>query len=581
MKNNKKTDRNVSLLRLVKAMRHVKLPWLMLVAYVAVALVSPLANIFAANAMGDMIDANGQVSNLVLFSMVAMYVFFAFTTPASTLITGISQEKINLSLRGLLWSKLMRIPSRHYDRDGGESLVSRVTTDCDFAGSLLIELLGMVSLIYSTVTYIVTLFSTNMRLAAFTMILAPLSVLVGAVYSKLYYLVGRRTQGALADATNYLIERTKLLPLVKAANTAQEEGERGKTYFQAQYKARVLTGYMGQAYSLIDTALRIGGLLITFILGASLVNQGTLTTGEVVAFYQISGSVTLAFANLIMSVGNVRRAVGCMSRVVTTLETESEDTAKGRNMDVANEDLRLENVTFGYTAGQPVLTDLNCLIPKGKVTAVIGANGSGKTTLFKLLERMYTPDKGGVYFGQTPAGDFSLSAWRRAFGLVAQERPVLEGTLRENITYGCQRDVTDEELWEVARMANLEDVVKSLPDGFDSYVAPGGRNFSGGQSQRIAIARAIMHDPDYLLLDEATSSLDAKSERAVADALNTLMEGRTTVIIAHSLSAIRHADHVLVMKDGKITASGSPAEIIKISEDYKSFVTSQAQPVKA
>ncbi len=339
-------------------------------------------------------------------------------------------------------------------------------------------------------------------------------------------------------------------------------------------------GYMGSAYSIINLALRIGGLLITFILGASLVNRGILTTGEVIAFYYISTDVTYGFSDLISSVSDVRRAVGCMSRVVTTLETESEDTAKGRDMDVSNEDLRLENVTFGYT-GTPVLKDLNCLIPRGKVTAVIGANGSGKTTLFKLLERMYTPDTGVVYFGQTPAGEFSLSAWRRAFGLVAQDRPVLEGTIRENITYGCQRDVTDEELWEVARMANLEDVVKALPDGFDSYVAPGGRNFSGGQSQRIAIARAIMHDPDYLLLDEATSSLDAKSERAVADALDKLMEGRTTVIIAHSLSAIRHADNVLVMKDGKISASGSPAEIIKISEDYKAFVTSQKQPAKA
>jgi ATP-binding cassette subfamily B protein AbcA/BmrA len=152
---------------------------------------------------------------------------------------------------------------------------------------------------------------------------------------------------------------------------------------------------------------------------------------------------------------------------------------------------------------------------------------------------------------------------------------MLEGTLRENITYGCQRDVSEEELWQVAKKANLEDLIRSLPNGFNTSVAPDGRNFSCGQRQCIAIARALLHDPAYLLLDMATGNLDAKGERATTDALCSLMKGRTTVMIPGSLSDIRRADLVLVLKDGKIVISGSPADIIKDSEAYQGILTGQ------
>ena len=574
MKNTNKSE-NVSLFRLIKAMRRVKLPLVLIIASFAVGLLDPIANIFLANAMGDLIDASGNVSNLVLFSLVGLYLFYAVLSPSATLISGVAEEKLSRNLRGMLWRKLIRIPQSYYDQDGGETLVSRVTTDCDFAGTLLMELLSIVSVLYSMAVYIYTIFQTNVQMATFTMILAPLTAIVGVVYSKLRYLVGRKNQGALADATGYLIERTKDLPLVKTAGTGEEEAQRGKGYFQEQYRANIFGGLLAQLYTLIDNGLRVGGILITFVLGASLVNQGTLTAGDVIAYYQISNSLTLLFANLVMCVGIIRNAVGSMSRVVTTLEVESEDTAAGQELDVPNEDILLKNVTFGYTEDVPVLKDLSCVIPKNKVTALIGANGSGKTTIFKLLERMYTPRQGAVYYGDKSIDTFTLASWRKSLGLVAQDCPILEGTLRSNITYGSDHPISDGELKEVARMANLTALVESLPDGFDSYVAPGGRNFSGGQRQCIAIARAIMHNPDYLLLDEATSALDVRSSRQVAEALGNLMKGRTTIMIAHDLSSIRQADNVIFIRDGKVEICGSPAEIIKTSEQYRRFVTKE------
>lgn len=575
MKNKKqKTDQNVSLIRMLKAIWGIKLPWLHLILYVITTVATMGGSLLMAGATGDMVDAGGNIATATLISFAAAYIVIGAGSTAGTIFSGLAGERINVALREKLWRKLMYIPLKHYDVDGGETLVSRVTTDCDYASSLLVTVIGIITSVFTLFGYISSMLATNVQLAVGILLVAPVSVIVGVVYGKARYWLGRKTQGALANATYYLIERTKNLPLIKTSNMSQTENSRGKEVFDEQCRMDIYTGYMSVAYQGIETAMNIATILITFILGASLVAKGVLTAGVVITFYSISGSVTLSFANLINSCGTVRHAIGSMSRVVTALETESENTAAGSEMDVPNEDVRLESVTFGYT-DTPVLRDMSCVIPKNKVTAIIGANGSGKTTVFKLLERMYVPQQGAIYFGETPAESFSLSAWRRAFGLVSQDRPVLEGTLRENITYGCQRDITDEELWQVAKMANLEELVKSLPDGFETMVAPGGRNFSGGQCQCIAIARAIMHNPDYLLLDEATSNLDAKSEKAVTDAIHALMEGRTTIIIAHSLSAIRHADNVLVMKDGAIAACGSPAQVIKTSEDYQSFVTSQ------
>ena len=239
-------------------------------------------------------------------------------------------------------------------------------------------------------------------------------------------------------------------------------------------------------------------------------------------------------------------------------------------MDVADADIILNHVNFSYQTAS-VLRDLNCSIPKRKVTAIVGTNGAGKSTLFKLLERMYNPTEGQIYFGNKDITDFKLSSWRKSFAIVAQDKPLLSGTIRKNIMYGVERQVSEEELIHVAKMANIYDFVMNTPGQFDAEVGPGGSNFSGGQQQCIAIARAMMRNPDYLLLDEATSNLDVKSEQQVTTALSNLMKGRTTILIAHNYSATVFADQVIVLCDGEIQAVGTPEELLKTNEYYRIF----------
>lgn len=558
--------------------RGIKLPWLFIILIFVATICSTFASMNIAMFTGDMVDASGNVPVVQLVNFALSYLLVALCTAGSTIFQGIASERMNLGLRKKLWRKIIYTKQSCYDADGGEALVSRVTTDCDYASKILTTIVGFVSLAISLVMYVQQMYQMNVTLANYTLLLIPFSVLIGWGYAKLRFLIAQKTQAMLAKTTTYLVERTANLALIKTANTQEIETRQGQANFQEQYIMQIKTGLMSSLYAALQTLYNIVSIIIPFSVGAVLVANGVLTAGIVIAFYAISTTVGTSFTNIINYVGEIRQANGALARVINTMKLPDEQGQTGKDLDRPDEDIELVDVTFGY-GDKPVLQHVTCQIPKHKVTAVIGANGSGKSTLFKVVERLYDPQEGQLKFGGADAREYDVHAWRRIISTVAQGSPLMEGTIRENICYGCQREVSQEELLKVAKLTGVYDFVKDLPDGFDTRVAPGGYNFSGGQRQCIAIARAMMNSPDYLLLDEATSNLDAKSERAVMDALNELMKGRTTMIIAHSLSAIRSADHVIVLRDGQVEAAGAPRQILEETDNYLFKVMNRKRPV--
>jgi ATP-binding cassette subfamily B protein AbcA/BmrA len=378
---------------------------------------------------------------------------------------------------------------------------------------------------------------------------------------------------ARSQVTTYLLERVKNLRLVRSSNMEENETREGEYQFRNLFRTCI-------RYTLSDSLMTsfmgltpIGLIIITFIIGGIKIASGELTPGVVIGFFGVSGMASVRISVLITVYGNYAETSGVVQKISTVLNAE-EESNEGRPMDLPDADIAFENVQFAY-GDKPVLKGVSCVIPKKRITAIIGNNGAGKSTIFKLLEKMYEPSSGRILFGDVPLTTFDPVAWRKAFALVSQDRPLLSGTIRENMTYGCNRSVSDEELRGAAKQANILELIESLPDGFDTHVEPGGSNFSGGQRQCIAIARAIMRNPDYLLLDEATSNMDAQSERLVSEALANLMRGRTTIMIAHNLSAISCADYIIVLQDGKVDACGTPEEAAKASVIFRDFVKSQ------
>lgn len=322
-------------------------------------------------------------------------------------------------------------------------------------------------------------------------------------------------------------------------------------------------------------------LVIVIGYGGMQVSSGVLTAGELVAFILYLIQIVIPVTQLSTFFTQLQKANGATERMMQTLNEQEEDFHAG--LEVANAQLpvKIENLSFGYKPDEPILQGVSFQMEPGTVTAVVGPSGGGKTTLFQVLERYYLPQQGRIMLGSEPIDSFSLRSWRGIIGYVSQESPMIAGTIRDNLCYGIEREVSLEELEQAAKMAYADGFISELPEGFDTDVGERGVKLSGGQRQRIAIARALLRDPKILMLDEATSSLDSRSEIVVQQALDNLMAGRTTIVIAHRLSTVVGADQIIFIEKGKVTGRGTHEQLLQHHEMYREFATQQLQIAEA
>ena len=554
----------------------VKIPWIcMLISLVSSFLMSNML-ISSAVITAKVVDSKGNLQTDDLLNYIYLLMGSGLLASLGSYCNNVLTQKVNLGVRTKLWKKMLLLPMRYYDQESGENLVSRITIDCNRASAFLGVIIMTVSSLYGLYLAVKSMISFSVFLTLWSLCLVPVVALGVALSGRLVFRTQSRVHQTKADATAYLLERVKNLRLVRTANMQQQEQMAGSKHFTQMFRSAIYAMLSDDLMASFIAITPIALIVITFVVGSIYVSKGQLSLGEVIGFYSVSSMASIRISALITVYGDLSAANGVFDKISRVLKAE-EEPSDGLPMDRPDASVSVECVSFSYGDKQ-VLKDLSCRTPQGKVTAIIGENGAGKTTLFKLLERMYEPQEGRICFGEQDIAQFQPAAWRSAFALVSQDRPLLSGTIRENITYGCSRQVTEEELEKAAREAGIWELVKSLPDGFETRVEPNGSNFSGGQRQCIAIARAIMRNPDYLLLDEATSNLDAQSEREVSNALANLMKGRTTVMIAHSLSAISHADHVIVLKDGTLDAEGTPDEVSALSDVFRKFAQAQCMP---
>ena len=550
--------------------REVRIPWVMLAVLLILNIVESHVFLEQTTLTADIIDTSQKAINanqLVRF-IVVLLVNSALSISINY-INGWTDQKLSHGVRNKLWNKLMHLPTRYYDQESGDTLVSRVTTDSDHSATYFNIAIKFVSTVYASAVAVRQMYRYSPQLTFYMLIAMPILLTISALVGKLSFTANKKAQVAFAEALGYLVERTRNLRLIKAARMEHAEQQSGKKRFDRQFQVSLLSTTVNSLTAALIPIFSGVGIIVSFVMGGRLVQEGVITVGKLVGFYTLSGLLSAHMLTFLQLYTSLKEANGRLDKVAELLETPDEKQ-EGIEFDVADADLVAENVSFSYS-DTPTLNGVNFRIPKGQITAIVGPNGAGKSTLFKLLERMYDPDSGMLRFGEEDIKKYDLSSWRGSFAIVSQDKPLLSGTVRENILYGVRRKVEEDELIRVAKLANIYDFVMATPGGFDAPVGMGGSNFSGGQRQCIAIARAMMRNPDYLLLDEATSNLDAKSEKMVSQALTNLMKDRTTVMIAHNYSATRDATHIVVMKDGKVEAEGSPEEMLASNEYYRAF----------
>lgn len=485
-------------------------------------------------------------------------------------------QKIISGLRELLWKKLIKLPVSYFDTNASGETVSRVTNDTMVVKELITtHISGFITGIISVIGSLTILFIMNWKLTLLVLVVVPLAALILVPIGRKMFSISRETQDETARFTGLLNQILPEIRLVKASNAEDVEYGRGKMGISSLFKLGVREAKVQSLVGPLISLVLMAALVAVIGYGGMQVSSGELTAGALVAFILYLFQIIMPMGQITTFFTQLQKSIGATERMIEILAEEEEDTVTGKQIENAHLPIQLDRVSFGYKPDQLILKEVSAVIEAGKVTAIVGPSGGGKTTLFKLLERFYSPTAGTIRLGDEPVDTYSLESWREHIGYVSQESPLMSGTIRENICYGLERDVTDAEIEKAVEMAYALNFIKELPNQFDTEVGERGIMLSGGQRQRIAIARALLRNPSILMLDEATSSLDSQSEKSVQQALEVLMEGRTTIVIAHRLSTVVDADQLLFVEKGEITGRGTHHELMASHGLYRDFAEQQ------
>lgn len=487
-------------------------------------------------------------------------------------------QKMVASLRDRLWKKLLRLPVPFFDNNRTGESVSRMTNDTGVIKTLISEhVASFFSGIISVIGSIAVLLYLNWKMTLIMFIVIPLAALVLYPLGRKMYKISLGMQDETATFTATLSQVISEIRLVKSSNAEEREYDTGRRGILNLLKFGVQEGLVMAWISPLMSVVLMMLLVVVIGYGGMQVSSGALTAGELVAFILYLIQIVMPMTQLSTFFTQLQKAKGATERIIETLDADEESFHSGKPVSTTQLPVQIDRLTFGYKPNEPVLKEVSFRMDPGTVTAVVGPSGSGKTTLFSMLERFYLPQTGEIRLGAEPIDAFSLKSWRGVIGYVSQDSPMIAGTIRENLCYGVEREVSDHELAEAAKMAYADGFIAELPQGYDTDVGERGVKLSGGQRQRIAIARALLRDPKILMLDEATSSLDSRSEHVVQQALNNLMAGRTTIVIAHRLSTVVKANQIIFIDKGRVTGSGKHEELLQSHEMYREFAAQQLQ----
>ncbi|PEY34550.1 multidrug ABC transporter permease [Bacillus cereus] len=549
-----------------------------LIFALVMSLFSTGASLFIPMLTKGLVD-NFSISSISTMQIVGLVGFFIVQTIASGLsiyLLNYIGQKIVAGIRERLWKKVLILPVSYYDQNRTGDTISRMTNDTGVVRTLISEhlsslLTGGISIVGS----LIVLFVLDWKMTILLLTVIPLSVLILVPLGRMMYKISKTLQDETASFTSVLNQVLSEIRLVKSSNTESREYENGNKGIQKLLQFGLKEGKVQALITPVMSFVLMALLVIIVGYGGMRVSSGALTTGELVAFILYLVQIIMPMSQLSMFFTQFQKAIGATERINTILEYEVENHIDGVHVTNAKQSILIENVDFEYNEEEKILQNIHFTIESGKVTAIVGPSGSGKTTLFSLLERFYEPTSGVVKLGKDSISTYSLQSWRRQIGYVSQDSPLIDGTIRDNICYGVEGKVSEEEIKRVAAMAYIDAFIDDLPKGYDTEVGERGVKLSGGQRQRIAIARALLRNPQILMLDEATSSLDSKSESVVQKALNNLMKGRTTLVIAHRLSTVVDADKIIFIEKGKLTGSGSHDELLRSHDMYREFATQQ------
>jgi ATP-binding cassette subfamily B protein len=559
-----------------------------LISVAVLVLVSTISNLAGPILLGVAIDKyiiSGDRLSLAQIALVMLGVFLVGGVASilhGVMMVGVGQRLI-ADVRAGLFNHIQILSMAYHDHHRVGDLMSRVTNDTEAINTVLSN--GLIQFITNILTLggiMVSMFLLNWRLAIGTLILLPLMVFITGVVTRRSRAAFREVQQNLGAMNAVMEENIAGIRVVKAFARAEDTIAQFETVNaenrRSGIKADIITAALGPMFTTMSTIT----IAVTALLGGWLALQGIVTVGIIATFVVYIMNFFRPMRGIAMLYNHLQSALAGAERIFAVLDANPSvpDDPEAQSLAEVRGQVAFNRVTFSYDPGKPVLSEVSLSASPGQTIALVGPTGAGKTTIINLLSRFYDVDAGAISIDGQDIRSVKQTSIRRQLGIVLQDTFLFSGTVMENIRYGWL-EASDEEVYAAARLANADWFIRRLPGGYQTQVSEQGHNFSQGQRQLLAIARAVLADPRILILDEATSSVDTRTEMHIQSALLRLMADRTAFVIAHRLSTIRQADQVLVIDNGQIIERGTHESLLAQRGFYFNLYMSQYQHLEA
>ena len=521
-----------------------------------------------------LIKQNKEMFLWIIGGIFAATVIKVISSYYSEITSNFVTETIKREIKIDIFSHLEKLPINYFKKNKLGDTLSKLTNDTTSLGRIGFIIFDMFKELLTVLILTGRMFQVDYILALVSLILLPLIIRVVRKYTKKIRKYGRERQDTTGKVTAFTQETLSGIFVIKAFNNTDfvidKYKDLTKEEFEQAYKTTKIKAKVSPINEVITTFMV---LLVVLYGGYQILVTKKITSGDLISFVTALGLMHQPLKRLISKNNDLQDSLPSADRVVEIFDEKVETDVFGEAVEFNEkiQDIKFENVNYKYDdSNEYVLKNINLDVKAGEIVAFVGKSGSGKTTLVNLLARFFNTDEGKITVNGVNIKNIHLDIYRNKFAIVPQETFLFGGTIKENISFG--KDVSDEEIISAAKMANAYNFIQEdLPNKFETEVGERGALLSGGQKQRIAIARALIKNPEIMILDEATSALDSESEKLVQEALDSLMEGRTTFVIAHRLSTIVRADKIVVMENGEIKEMGTHSELIAMNGIYKNL----------